>query len=330
MHLVTGGTGLLGSHLAEQLVKRGEPVRALVRPGSDTSFLRSLGVELHQGDLTDPASLQSGLKGVETVYHAASKVGDWGAWKEFRRDVIDATMRLLEACTAAEVRRLVLVSSTSAYGHPKPRPEPITEAEPLGDRFWFWDYYTRAKVAAERLTWDWHRRTGLPVTVIRPSWIYGPRDRTSIFRLARSLERGRVWILGDGSNRLNSVYAGNVAEACLLAARNPAAVGQAYNITADGFITQCEFLNLFADQLGLPRPRRRMPYPLAFGAALVMEALFRLLQRRRPPLVTRYAIWLLGRRTDYSTAKVERELGWKPTIGYEEGTRLTAEWFRGL
>ncbi len=328
MNLITGATGLLGSHIAEQLVERGERVRALVRPGSDTRFLEELGVERVHGDLADGPSVRRAIAGAEVVYHAAAKVGDWGPWSEFQRDIIDATRHVVEACAAEGIRRLVYVSSVSAYGHPQPRPTPVTEADPLGSRFWFWDYYTRAKIQAERLVWQQREKTGLPVVVIRPGWIYGPRDRTSIGRMARTLAKRWVFIMGRGDNRLNTVYAGNVAQACLLAAAAPNAVGQAYNVSNDGgAITQREYFNCFADALGAPRPRWRVPYRIAFGFAFLLEALGRLFRTRRPPFVTRYAAWLLGRSTFYSTEKAQRDLNWQPRIGYQEGIARTAQWY---
>ncbi len=330
IHFVTGATGLLGSHIAEQLVQQGEKIRALVRPASDTRFLKSLGVELCEGDLSNLSTLRRGIQGASVVYHTAAKVGDWGTWEEHRRDSIEGTRNILEACLAEKVGRLLYISSISAYGHVKNSGRPITEEDPLGSKFWVWDYYTKAKVEAERLVWEYHHRTGLPVTVIRPSWIYGPRDRTSIFRLAHSLEIGRVRILGSGENRLSTVYAGNVAEACLIAARRPEAIGQAYNVSNDGAITQKEFMGLFADALGVQQPKRHVPFPVAFLAAFLIEATYRMLHIRQPPFVTRYASWLIGRHTFYSTEKAQRELGWKPRLGYPEAIRKTVGWYKSL
>ncbi|GAG37573.1 unnamed protein product, partial [marine sediment metagenome] len=88
MNLVTGATGLLGSHIVEQLRMQDKPVRALVRPGSDRSWLQTQQVEFAQGDITDPASLEAACRGVEVVYHSAAKVGDWGRWEEFQRGTI--------------------------------------------------------------------------------------------------------------------------------------------------------------------------------------------------------------------------------------------------
>ncbi|MCS7167659.1 MAG: NAD-dependent epimerase/dehydratase family protein [Gemmatales bacterium] len=331
LHLVTGATGLLGSHLAEQLVKRGERVRALVRPGADCRFLSQLGVEIAWGDLTRPETVRAACFGVDVVYHAGGKVGDWGSWPEFRRHTVEGTHHVVQACLANRVRRLVHISSTSAYGHPQPDGREITEAWPLGQTCWVWDYYTRAKILAEKIVWRAWREHALPVTVIRPSWLYGPYDRTSIHRLARSLRWGLCWLIGSGTNRINSVYAGNVAEACILAAEKPQAVGQAYNITNDGApITQREYLAQFAQELGYPVPRRGIPYRVAFVAAFLLEATFRAWQIRQPPFVTRYAVWLLGRDLVYSTRKAEQELGWRPSVSFEEGVHRTVAWYRQI
>jgi nucleoside-diphosphate-sugar epimerase len=328
MNVITGATGLLGSHLAEQLRAEGRPVRALVRAASRMEYLKTLDVELAVGDLSDVSSLKQAFTGAQAVYHAAAKVGDWGAKSEFARETQVGTRNVVAACLAAGVKRLVHISSTSAYGHPPQDLPPITEEHPLGTKFWLWDDYTRAKIEAEKAVWEAIHSEGLPATIIRPSWLYGPRDRLSIARIERTLRLGRVVIIGDGTNPMNTVYAGNVAEACRLAAASERAIGQAYNITSDGVITQREYFNAYADAFGYPRPTKRAPYWLVFAGAWVIEALARLRRQRKPPFITRYAVWLLGRRTLYSTEKAQRELGWQPRVGYAEGIRRTVEWFR--
>jgi len=329
VHLVTGATGLLGSHLVEQLVKRGERVRAFVRPGADTRWLSRFGVEIAWGDLSQLDSVVAACRGASVVYHAGGKVGDWGSWEEFRRHTVEGTRHVVQACLINGVERLVHISSTSAYGHPRPNGREITEDWPLGQSCWVWDYYTRAKILAEKIVWRAARHGQLAVTVIRPSWLYGPYDRTSIQRLAQSLRYGMVFLIGRGTSRINSVYAGNVAEACLLAAENPRAIGQAYNITNDGqVLTQRQYLAQFARELGYPEPWRRIPYNVAFASAYLLEATFHLWQIRRPPFVTRYAVWLLGRDLVYSTRKAQQELGWRPSVPFEEGVRRTVAWYR--
>jgi nucleoside-diphosphate-sugar epimerase len=326
--LVTGGTGLLGSHIAERLARKGRRVRALVRPGSDTAFLRSIDAELVAGDLADPDACRRAARGVEVIYHAAAKVGDWGTWAEFQSGCLDATANLARAASAEGVGRFLHVSSTSAYGHPTEGGPPIDETAPLGQNFWpLWDYYTRSKVESERILWRAFERDRLPLTVIRPSWLYGERDRTTTARLVRRLRKGGVPLIGRGDNPLSAIYAGCVAEAALLATSYRESIGEAYNITDQGAITQKDYFNLWAEVLGAPPVRARRRYRVVFAAAFALEAAARLVRRRRPPLITRYATWLMGRYLSYSTEKAHRELGWWPSLDYRASIERTVRWY---
>lgn len=327
MNLVTGATGLLGSHIAETLVRNGQDVRVLVRATSDTRFLDSLGVEKIVGDLNDLASLEAACKGVDAVYHSAARVGDWGPWHEFKRDTIDATENLARAAQKASVRRFVHVSSISAYGHPNGKQLVLDETAQLGCNVNRWSYYTIAKVAAEKLLWQMHEKEKFPLTVIRPSWIYGLRDRTSIARLHRMITTGRIKILGNGTNRLNTIYAGNIADACLLAAGNENALGQAYNVSNDGEITQQEYLSRWAAAFECPPPKRHVPYWLAYSLGFDCECIGRLFRSKKPPFVTRYSVWLMGRDVFFSAEKARKQLGWQSKISYDEGIKMTAQWF---
>jgi len=327
-HLVTGATGLLGSHIAERLAGRGDRVRALVRATSDVSFLQRLGVELIFGDLNDPASLRQAVGGVETVYHCAAKVGDWGTWREFQSDCIDATRHLALAAIDARVGRFLHISSTSAYGHPTEGGPPIDEAAPLGQNLWpIWDGYTISKVESERTLWRLVEEKRLPLTVIRPSWLYGERDRTTLKRLVTRLRANKVPLIGPGDNPLSAIYAGNVADAAILAADDPNSVGEAYNITHQGQLTQRDFLTLFARAAGAKPPSRSVSYPLVFVVAFGLEAVGHLLKRAKPPLITRYATWLMGRRISYSTEKATRRLGWRPSIDNATSIDRSVAWY---
>jgi nucleoside-diphosphate-sugar epimerase len=326
MNLVTGGTGLLGSHIIEKLLARGELVRALVRPASDTRVLAGWNVQKALGDVTDPASLVSAMRGVHTVYHAAAQVGDWGPWRQFVAVTIQGTANVLQAARLAGVKRFLHVSSISTYGHPDGEGMVLDESAPLGVNLHRWSYYSRAKVEAEKLVRAAWERGELPVTIVKPSWLYGPRDRASLPRLVRAIRTGRAKIIGDGTNRLNLTYAGNEAEGCILAATADRAVGQTYNLSNDGEITLRQYLDKIAACLGARPVRRKVPYKLAYGAAFLMELFGHALGRKRPPLVTRYAVWLMGRRCFFSCDKARRELGWQPTVGYDEGIERSVRW----
>ncbi len=326
MNLVTGATGLLGSHIVEQLRRRGQPVRALVRPTSDRAWLETQGVEFVKGDMTDPASLERACAGCDVVYHAAAKVGDWGPWDEFQRITVDGTRNVINAAIAAGVRRLVHISSISVFGY-YTRDQTIDETFELGYKLYKWAYYSRSKLEAERIARAAGRNGQIEVTVIRPAWIYGERDRATIARLVAMIRKGKAKILGRGDNQLNVVYAGNVAEAAVTAATLPKANGEVYNCSNDGAITQQEYFDLLAKSIGAPPVKRKVPYRLAHLAGFVLECVGHLFRTRNPPFVTRYAVWLMGRRSYFSADKARQQLDWQATTPYEVGVPRTIKWY---
>ena len=325
LNALTGATGLLGSHIAEQLVGKGERIRCLVRPGSDTAFLRELGADLVEGNLDDLDSIRRTVSGANTVYHSAAHVGDWGPWRVFRQNVIEATDRLLEACKLEGIGRLLHVSSIMVYGHPKERPgELFDENESIGQHLWMWDYYARAKIGAEALVREYPGAW----TMVRPSWIYGPRDRRTLISFVKALRAGRVRLLGKGDNVLNLIYAGDVADGAIRAANAPHAIGQAYNLSSEGEMTQKQLLDLMTDQVGWPRVTRSISFRMAFLGGLLSEVIGRMIFLKRRPHITRYAVGLIGRPALYSTKKARTQLGWEPRVRAAEGIRLSLEWFR--
>jgi nucleoside-diphosphate-sugar epimerase len=253
-------------------------------------------------------------------------VGDWGPWPEFVAITIEGTRHMIEAAARAGAQRFLHVSSISAYGHPNAPGLVLDETAPLGRDLHRWSYYSRAKVEAEEIVWAAHKKGDVPVTVIRPSWLYGERDRASMPRLIRALRAGKGKLLGDGTNRLNLTYAGNEADGCILAASSPQAVGEAYNVSNDGAITQAEYFNKIAALVGAKPVSRKVPYQVAYTAAFLMELFGHMTGRKKPPLVTRYSVWLMGRLCFFSSEKIARELGHKPRVGYAEGIARSVDW----
>jgi nucleoside-diphosphate-sugar epimerase len=324
--LVTGATGQLGSHIVEQLCAGGERVRCLVRPGRDTAARRAQGAEIIEGDLRDLSGLRQAVAGTTLVYHCAARVSDWGRWADFAAETVTGTRHLVEACRAERVDRLLHVSSVSVYGQPRLPPGAlITEETPLGQRLGRWDHYPRSKLLAEQIARDF-----AATTVVRPSWIYGPRDRVTTPRVVTGLLQRRVPILGSGQNKLNIIYAGDVAAGAILAANHPQAVGRVYNLSSQGEVTQLDLLNALTDALGLPPIRRHIPFWLVSRLAFVQELIARVLRRSRPPTITRRAVYLVGRSTQYSTQRARTELGWQPRVDVREGVRRTLAWYCSL
>jgi nucleoside-diphosphate-sugar epimerase len=324
LHVITGASGQLGSHLVEQLRAAGESVRAFVRPSSNTAFLQTQNVEIVTGNLSDRDTVRRAFAGAAIVFHCAAKVSDWGRWKDFEAEAVTSTRNVVEACRAENVGRLVHVSSISVYGHPD-EGEDITEESPLAKNMWLWDYYAQAKILAEKIAWEF----GPDVTVIRPSWIYGPRDRVSMPRVIPAILERRVPLIGPGDNLLNIIYVGDVAAGIITAANHPIAKGQAYNLCSKGEVTQAGLTNALTDALGLPRIEKHIPYGLALRFAFLKELFAKMTFRKSPPTITRRAVYLIGRSTRFNIGKAKAHFGWQPTTPIQEGVRRTIEWYFG-
>src|SRR3954451_69901 len=311
---ITGATGLVGSHAAEEALRRGHRVRGLVRASSDTRWLDRWGVEKVTGDRADPDALRRGAEGADWVFNCAAKVGDWGTLEEFRRLNVDAFRHLLDAALAARVGRFVHVSSLGVY---EARDHHGTDetVPPAADSL---DAYTRSKVEAEVLALSYVAR-GLPLSIVRPGFIYGPRDRTVLPKLLKALRAGRFAYFGSGNQVLNCIYVKNLVQAIFLAATVPQAIGEVFNLTDGQRVSKREFVGRVAELAGLKPPRRRIPLWLAWTLAVLMERRARRQKATEPPLVNKPRYKFLGLNLDFSIAKAERVLGYRPPYTLEQG-----------
>lgn len=324
--LVTGATGFVGSHVAEALAKRGDKVRALARSGADTSLLEKLGIEIVRGDLSDPGSIAPAVEGVDVVVHCAAKVGDWGPVDDYRKVNVEGLRALFDAVLDKPLHRFVHVSSLGVY---EARHHYQTdETEPLPDRHI--DGYTQSKVESERLALQYHRKQRVPVTILRPGFVYGPRDRSVLPRLSDRLKERSVIYIARGKYALNTTYVGNLADAVLLAIDRPEAVGEVFNITDGEFVSKRKFFETVADGLGLKRPRGFPPVPvwLARWMANWRESVFRKKNKPHPPRITQAQLKFAGLNLDFSIAKARTKLGYAPRVLFDEGMKQTIEWFK--
>lgn len=322
--LVTGATGFVGSHVADTLAARGERIRALARSSADTSHLQSLGAEIVLGDFTDPAAVAQAVDGVDTIIHAAAKVGDWGPVDEYRAVNVEGLRTLLEAVRGKPLKRFVHVSSLGVY---EARHHHGTdETEPLPAHHI--DGYTQSKVECENLALEYQRKYNIPLTIVRPGFIYGPRDRNVLPRLAERLRKRDVVYIAWGKYALNTTYVGNLVDAIFLAAESPQAIGEVFNITDGEFVSKRQFFEAIADGLGLSRPLASVPLWLAKILARWRENVFRRRGKPHPPRVTQATVKFAGLNLDFSIAKARTVLGYTPRVGFQEGMAQAIAWYQ--
>ncbi len=321
--LITGAAGLVGSHLTALVVERGETPRVLLRRGERVEGIAEDRIDVRYGDMRDRGSLEAAVEGIDCIFHCAAKTGPWGDEGDYESVNVRGLETLIEAALAARVRRIVHLSSITVHGNDvrgaADENSPLrTEPNP----------YSRSKVAGEHLVQRMIREHGAPITVVRPGWIYGPRDRSSFGRFAAMIERGRMILIGSGTNHLPLVHVTDVAEGVWLAGRSDQAEGRVYLLVNDEPVTQREYLATMAAELGAAPPRLSIPYVAATTLAAIAESAARVAHRREPPPLMRYGIQLLGGENVFRVDRARRELGFVPRVRLSEGVRRTVEWYR--
>jgi nucleoside-diphosphate-sugar epimerase len=327
--LVTGATGLLGSHIVERLMGQGHQVRALARKTSDIGHLRTTGAEIVFGDIEDRSSLPPALEGIEVVFHAAARVTPgWGYWQQFEANIVKGTENMLWASANAGVSRFLHISSCDIYVEACYGGIFANESTPCQVTFTSNKYYECAKLQADKLVFDYRRPERLQVSAIRPGWVYGPRDRLLCDRIARQLEMPIVVWPGKANPRIPLVYVSDIADCAILVAMSDKAVGQCYNVGPSYEARLRDFAAAMARALGRPEPKVFVPYGLAYAAAAIMEVWSKLVRAKEMPYLNRASLEHLNIEILMDVSKVKKELGWEPKVSMDEGVKLYVEWRR--
>jgi nucleoside-diphosphate-sugar epimerase len=316
---------LLGSHLTDLLLERGEQVRVLVQRGDGVSRFAHPDVAICWGHLGDRTALAAAVRGVDRVLHCAARTGPWGRQADYEAVNVRGLKTLVESALAAGVRRFVHVSSITVHGNDVHGA--ADETAPLRVQP---NPYSRSKIAGERLLERMIRDEGAPITIVRPGWIYGPRDVASFARFAALIERGQMVMIGSGRNHIPLIYVRDVAEGVLLASEKARAAGRAYLLVNDEPVTQHDYLAAIAAALGVPPPRRHIPFHLALLVATAAETVGHLTQRTSPPPVMRYGVQLLGAENRFDISRARHELGFSPQVTLAEGVRRSIAWYQTL
>uniref|UniRef100_UPI00131D88C6 aminotransferase class I/II-fold pyridoxal phosphate-dependent enzyme n=1 Tax=Streptomyces sp. NRRL B-1347 TaxID=1476877 RepID=UPI00131D88C6 len=319
--LVAGASGFIGGHLARRLAERGHRVRALVRDGSDRSGLDGVDVEVVTGDLGDPDSLRRAAAGVRHVYNCTGLSADWGPWERFQQVNVDGSRNLVEAAAhAGTVERFLHVSTTDVYGYPVRPGDESTPPRDIGLP------YNRSKLLGERAVREAAARALLPLTVVRPVSVYGPRSKDFVVEIATLLlSRQMVYIRG-GDVPAGLLYVGNAADAMIAACAAEAAAGRTYNLRDPDRTTWRTYVEALARGLGVKPPSVSLPAPVARGVAALSEGVYGALRLKSRPVLTRHAVHLFDRDQSYAVDRARDEFGFKSEVGFEEGVRLTLAW----
>ncbi len=319
--LVTGASGFLGSHVAEQLLADNQQVRCLVRKSSNTKYLEKLGVELAFGAVDQADTLPAAVKGVDAVIHCAGLVKARNA-EEFDAVNHRGSVALAEAVAEhnPSIKRFVLVSTAALMGPSEPgqkhqrdtAPNPVTE-------------YGRSKLRGEEGVRALSAK--IPITVLRPPAIYGARD-PEMFAFFQMVSYGVAFKMGGGFDSMEVVYGPDCAAACIRAIDADVASGSVYFVTDGEPRSFDQMATEIASALNVETwGRPIIPLGILRVAARASEAFGRL--ANKPMMFTKDKVNELAiKHFEFETDSTRRDLQWKPSVDFSEGAKLSAAWYR--
>jgi dihydroflavonol-4-reductase len=319
---LTGATGFLGSHVARVLAEQGANLRLLVRPTSNLKNLEELTAETATGDLRDPASLEKAMQGCDTVFHVAA---DYRLWlrdpQEMYRSNVEGTRAILAAARKNNIRAVVYTSSVATMGftgngRPADEDSPVSLADMIG-------HYKRSKFMAEQIALE-AGRSGLRVVTVNPTTPVGEQDikPTPTGRIVLDFLKGKFPAYVETG--LNLV---DVRDCALghVAALEKGKTGERYILGGEN-LTLKQILDKLGVISGLPSPKVKLPYFVAYAAGFVDEAITGRLLNREPRATVETV--RMGKKKMWITSdKAERELGWK-SLPADNALRRAVEWFR--
>ena len=342
--LVTGATGFIAGRLVERLLlEEGAGVRVLIRNWTNASWVARLHPDFVEGDVTDSDSVDAAVRGCDAVFHCASG-GD--SYDGFMRTNVDGTDNVLQASQRHAVERIVYVSSITVHG--SRFPTVVDEDTPTVKTG---RGYSDSKVAAEELIRQRIQQDALPVVVVRPSFVWGPRAGQFTVGLMAAIKAGSLRVMDGGDFACPAVFVDNLVDLLLLTGLRPEAVGQTFLATDGQGYTWSEFLNGYAQIIGAsPLRSLRSASPFTKTASAIVERLGNLLEKlqgnpapiwkrviRRSARIVRTGLmnrgypdpWYLDLYSNRSTVSIQRArnlLGYDPRYSLERGMAMTEQW----
>ncbi|CUT01599.1 NAD-dependent epimerase/dehydratase family protein [Candidatus Kryptobacter tengchongensis] len=316
--LVTGGTGFIGSHLVDELLRRGYDIRCIVRDTSNLKWLDGKNVEILKGSLFDTDFLKKAIKDVDYVYHIAG-VTKGKNYQDYYRGNVETTRNLLNASLENQrLKKFILASSLAAVG-PGDDAIPVDETreyKPITS-------YGKSKAEAEKLALSFKDK--LPITIVRPPSVYGPRD-TYTFELFKYVKFGFLPGVLPDEQILSLVYVSDLVDGFILAGESDEATGKVYFISDERIYTWKEIETAVLKAIDKKVIRLKIPPMILYSVSFVSELVFKL-QGKASPLNLEKIKDIRQKNWACSIEKAKKELGYKPKVSLEDGMRLTINWY---
>ena len=312
--LVTGGSGFLGSHIVNFLIKRGIAVRSMGR--SLQPVLQVKGVECVQGDIALLSDVETAIKGVDIVFHTAGYAGMTMNRTDYFRTNYIGTKNIVNSCKKFGISKLIYTSSPAVVFNGQAF-EGSDESLPI-QKHYHWDY-ARTKAKAEEYVLK-NNSPELKTVAIRPHLILGVGDRHLMPHIINRVRKRKLRIVGDGDNKVDITFVQNAAHAHLLALDNiDRAAGKAYFIGQERPVNLWDFINEICERLGYPKVTKKVSVYQAYHYGRFLETFYRVFFPLKTPPLTRALAVALGKSHYFSHERARQDLGYKPLFPIEIG-----------
>ena len=317
--LVTGATGFTGRHLAIRLNKLGHDVRVIVRNMNKVNFDNNSDYAIIEGNILDRNSVDKAVEGVDIIFNIAAVFREGGLTDNVYYDVhVKGTLNLLEAAKKHNVKRFVHCSTGGVHGH--------IEDPPANEEYRFspGDIYQKTKLEGEQKAFEFYRETGLPLTVIRPTPIYGPGD-LRLLKLFKIAKQPVILILGNGKVFYHLVYIDDLVDGIILASLKDKAIGETFLIGGPDIPSLNTLFDKISETLGSNKVKIHLPVlPFQIAGTLCEKVCIPL--GINPPIYRRRVDFFTKSRS-FNIDKAKRILGYNPNVSLQEGLRKTTEWY---
>ncbi|MFA5031941.1 MAG: NAD(P)-dependent oxidoreductase [bacterium] len=337
---VTGAAGFIGSHLVKKLAKEGNLIVVFVRKKSSlqfiNSYIRKYNVEVRNGDITNLEETIDAMKGCNVVFHNAAFTADWGDRKDFYKINLEGTENILKAVEINKVKFVVLTSSTAVLGEEDNLEKKREEAPYKPNYPYFlsniWESnmndYRYTKMLSEKKAIDFCKKNDISLTVIRPVWVYGPREfHAGPYYFCKSVMEGTKFLPGCKTNKFHTIYVKDLADIMVrILNKKPEGIN-VFNVGPKTVPTMDEFWRLFCKYLN-KNPPVYLPKGLVYPIGLSMEFFYKFFKIKKPPLLTRARVTMGYCNNVYDTSRIMKEIGYYKETSLEEGVKTTVKWWK--
>ena len=324
--LVTGAGGFLGLSLTRMLIGNGVAVRSLNRNAYPS--LRQLGVEEVLGDLQDYKTVNNAVKGVDAVFHVASKTGVWGSYQSYAGVNITGTENIIKACNQNNIKHLIYTSTPSVVFN---RTDICNGNESLPYPSKFLCHYAETKAKAEELILN-ATDNNMSTTALRPHLIWGPEDTNLIPRLINKGRSGKLKKVGNGSNLVDIIYVDNAAQAHIQAWQElkdeKKCAGKAYFISQDKPVNLWNWIDDLFKATSTPAIKSKISFKSAYNIGAVIESIYHLIGIKSEPPMTRFIAEQLSKSHYFDISAAKQDFNYKPEVSTKEGLSRTITWIK--